>query len=99
MVFAMIFSVSAVAAQASEGLNNQIKNCASLLPKGKKYQVSIVYDIDTTGKKTSVAGNLSVNWSPGYLPSKEEEEKAFKELEPFMNCVGPYIAGESQKQK
>lgn len=95
LIFTMIFLLSAVAAHASEGLNSQVKNCASLLPQGKKYQVSVVYDIDNTAETPSVTGSFSIDWSPGYMPTKQEEEKAFKELEPFIMCVGPILAGAS----
>jgi|GEM_PF-5973522 len=99
LLFATIFFLVAVTAQAAEGLNGQVKECASLLPQGKKYQVSVVYDIDTTGETSSVTGSFSIDWAPGYMPTTQEEEKVFKELEPFIMCVGPIFAGASEKSE
>ncbi|WP_019614084.1 hypothetical protein [Psychromonas ossibalaenae] len=85
------FAVTAV--QASQGFNAQVTDCASLLPAGKKYQVSIDYDIDTRMEKIAVNGSFSIDWAPEYMPSEQEQEKAFKQLGPFIECVGPSLAG------
>ncbi len=99
LFFTIIFSASVCATQAAEGVNAEVKNCAYLLAQGKKYQVAIEYDIDFTDKKPAVSGSFSVNWSPEYFPSVQEQEKAFKELEPFINCVGINIAGGEEKKQ
>ncbi|WP_037028590.1 hypothetical protein [Psychromonas aquimarina] len=87
----LLFSVTGV--QASQGFNAQVTDCASLLPEGKKYQVSIGFDIDTRPQKKAVSGSFSIDWAPEYLPSEQEQEKAFKQLGPFIECVGPSLAG------
>ncbi len=91
ILITLLFSVTAV--QTSQGFNAQITDCASQLPAGKKYQVSIGFDIDTKSQKPAVSGSFSIDWAPEYLPSEQDQEKAFQELGPFIECVGPAIAG------
>jgi len=83
--------------QFGGGLNDQVKKCASLLPHGRKYRMSVIHDIDQTGDLPVTTGRFSINWAPEHFPSAQEQEKAFKTLEPFIMCVEKHIGGESTK--
>jgi hypothetical protein len=52
-----------------------IRQCASLLPKGKSYSFSLTGSIDTTGAEPRLSGALTV--SDGTTEDKPQEGAAF----------------------
>lgn len=86
-----LFSSYSIA--ANTGFNDDVAQCASLLPKAKVYNVSLEYNIDTTQEEVSVDTVFGIQWSPEYEPSAAEQEVAFKALEPFVLCMGKELKG------
>jgi len=87
-----LFSGYSVA--ASTGFNDEIAQCAGLLPKAKMYNISMEYNIDTTQAEANVDASFGIDWSPEYYPSDAEQEAAFKALEPFVLCMGEALTGQ-----
>lgn len=86
-----LFSSYSIA--ANTGFNDDVAQCASLLPKAKVYNVSVEYNIDTTQAEPIVNASFGIDWSPEYFPSDAEQEAAFKALEPFVLCMGKELTG------
>ena len=55
-----VFAVGSTAVSAPEATPT-IKQCASLLPKGKSYTFSLVGSIDTSGAEPKLSGELNVS--------------------------------------
>lgn len=65
------------------GQTENIENCAKLLPEGHQYEVLIQVSVDKTSQTSVVTGDFSVN---GDIDSQYE-----KQIQPFVECVGPLI--------
>lgn len=96
MAIFMILTLPALS--VAEGFNEKVRQCSKLLPKGKKYELVVQFDLDRTTDQTEMKGNFSINWHPAYMPSSKEQKVAFKALTPFIDCVGPELMGNSAKK-
>jgi hypothetical protein len=78
----VVIGISSTAVSAPD-VSPTIKQCASLLPKGKSYTFSLVGSIDTTGSEPRLSGELNV--SDNSKVEKQQEGAA------FAQCVGKLV--------
>ena len=77
-----VFTVGSMAVSAPEPAPT-IKQCATLLPKGRSYQFSLVGSIDTSGSEPRLSGVLK-------LSDNTTQEKQHEGTD-FAKCVGKLI--------